>query len=193
MKDYIFKPSQFFDRNKETQFFWIPLILLILLTGLNSFKIMQLSMTGLLNIGTDSEIAGITGIVSIVSAVIGAIVGPVITVFVLWLFTHKLFKGENTFKQTFSVYAFANIPATIYSLITLILLYMTNTVPSTDNIGYLLFSLLNPLQIYTLILMVIGLITISKVKAKKIIILYVIFEGVAVATTLVPLLINTAV
>jgi|GEM_PF-6068580 len=192
MKDYIFKPSQFFERNKETHLFWIPLILLVVLTGLNSYQMMQLSMAGLGDLGGDTDIGTITNIVSIVTSLLGAIIGPVLTVLVLWLFTSKLFKGENTFKQTFSVYAFASIPSMIYSLITLVILNVTNTLPSTDNLGYLLFSVLNPLQLYTLVLTIIGLITISKVKAKKIIILYAIFEGLAIVITLIPFLTNTS-
>lgn len=189
--DLLYAPTRFFERNEEKSRFIIPMLLLLISTVLltmvsvpitmNSEEVMS-QLGDQMNSQTLGTIVMITGTIG---ATIGGVISMLLTPLIILLCIKYILKGETTYRKLLAVYVYSQIPQVLLNIICAIVYTMTGHI-STNLLTTLVLAI-NPITIWSLILLIIGTHVVSKVSIKKCAILFVAFEvislGISVGTS----------
>lgn len=189
IKCYFVNPKRFFQDSKKKSS-WVILFLLIVISALVlQVKVFTITASGLdLGAGSGQDSAAIVAKVAMLVAVITGIIVSVVTIFlsslVIRLCVKYALKGDISYKQVLSVYCFSNIPIIILNLISIAIYSIIGTSSISTDLVTTLIRQVNPLTIWSVILMIIGISVVSKVSIKKSAGLFILLTLLSLTTTI---------
>lgn len=119
--------------------------------------------------------------------VFGTAAAIAIVSFIYWFLT-RLFAGQNSYKDTVAVYSLAYLPQAIYSILLSIYIIAAHSIPflslqnSSSNLSILL-GVVNPIKIWQIVLLIIGLAKVGDISKKKAAIIVIGLTLVSLAFT----------
>jgi len=179
-KNFFSKPSVFFENNKQKSPWLIVFLLIIISTAIYKGESISGKAELIANLVTDNFLKGgqsvdttisvvskIGAVVAGISAAIESLTTVLIASLVIFLCVKFILKGKISFKQVLSIYCFANIPNIIFiNIIKIAKNFIDNKAISTA-IKVIFATPINPLTIWSVVLLIIGISVVAKVSIKK--------------------------
>lgn len=196
VKYFFANPKGFFEENKQKSPWLVVALLIVISSAIHkgeSISGLSVIVANIIidNVPKDGQgfetalsIASKVGvIVAVISATIESVIRILFASIVIFLSVKFILKGKISYKQVLSVYCFASIPIIMINFIKIARCFIDNSIIST-TLKIIFMIPVNPLTIWSVVLLIVGISIVSKVPIRKIATLLIILKLITLWDTI---------